>query len=212
MKAEVEAIRDAMLVARGMEIPDPPRPERGRGWIYFIRAGDEGPIKIGYTGGSPAKRLRELQTMSPHRLVLLGACEGSVAGERAWHARYAHCREVGEWFQTTTSLLEEIGLACEWRAEVCRMPPVKRPRITKLEPVIVAWIMGRAGQFFPDGRAMWSYGRIAKNLGRARRVKLSMYQVRRVVRRLSPELARKRGDRWHLDREGAKEKRAQGPL
>lgn len=46
--------------------------------IYFAQADGTELVKIGYTGGDPHKRLSELQTGCPHRLILLTAIEDAV--------------------------------------------------------------------------------------------------------------------------------------
>jgi len=76
--------------------------------IYFIQ--DEGTfhIKIGYTGGPAAKRLRELQVASPSGLVLLRAVPGDMDCERELHRRFDRYRVHGEWFQPAPALLRLI--------------------------------------------------------------------------------------------------------
>jgi hypothetical protein len=65
--------------------------------VYFIRAGKDGPVKVGFSTDFQ-QRLRELQTASPHELKLEAAVMGTPAVEawlhrerRRWHLR-------GEWF------------------------------------------------------------------------------------------------------------------
>lgn len=54
------------------------------GFVYFIQAEHGGPVKIGWAR-DPAKRLRELQTGSPHRLVVRATIAGALADEAALH-------------------------------------------------------------------------------------------------------------------------------
>ena len=60
-----------------------------------------GPVKVGVTG-TPLRRLEQLQTGSPHQLVLLHAfrCDVATAGrcERLIHKAFAPRNAVGEWF------------------------------------------------------------------------------------------------------------------
>ena len=74
--------------------------------VYFIRAGEDGPIKIGYTGGEIGKRLRALQCVSPLRLTLLATCEGSKKTEKRLHCEFRRYRLWGEWFRAAAELLE----------------------------------------------------------------------------------------------------------
>lgn len=73
--------------------------------IYFIREGEDGPIKIGTTSGDPLERLAKLRTGNPRPLRLLATMPGGPAEERALHARFASLRLEGEWFTATDRLL-----------------------------------------------------------------------------------------------------------
>lgn len=76
--------------------------------IYFAQAEGTDLLKIGYTGGDPAKRLGELQTGCPHKLVLVAAIEGSERDESGWHSEFAEERVSGEWFRLTARLTAAI--------------------------------------------------------------------------------------------------------
>jgi hypothetical protein len=74
--------------------------------LYFIQAGTDGPVKIGFTNGDPAGRLKELQVGSPIALRLLRTIDNAGMKVEAWfHARYADCRLVGEWFEFNPEML-----------------------------------------------------------------------------------------------------------
>lgn len=74
--------------------------------IYFIQADDPiNHIKIGFTDGDPAIRLRALQTGSSVPLRLLLSHPGTTADEAALHARFAAARLSGEWFRPTPAIL-----------------------------------------------------------------------------------------------------------
>jgi hypothetical protein len=66
--------------------------------IYFIKDTVTQEIKTGCSG-DPEKRLSELQTGNPHKLILLGAIRGNAAGEAQLHVRFARYRMEGEWFK-----------------------------------------------------------------------------------------------------------------
>ncbi len=76
-----------------------------KGYVYFIREGQDGPIKIGTTQGSPHTRQRAMQTGNSSDLVLLAAIPGDVALEKRLHERFAAVRMRGEWFEATAELL-----------------------------------------------------------------------------------------------------------
>jgi hypothetical protein len=80
--------------------------------VYFIRAKDGGPVKIG-SSIHLLLRLKQLQANSPVELELVAATEGSARFEREVHSRFQHCRLHGEWFEPIDELLNfmaEIGL------------------------------------------------------------------------------------------------------
>lgn len=75
--------------------------------IYFIRNIATGNIKIGFSD-TPKQRLKELQTGSADKLILMKTIEGEKEAEAALHARFASCQLEGEWFKPTDELLEFI--------------------------------------------------------------------------------------------------------
>ena len=83
------------------------RARRNKGWIYFVQAGPDGPIKIGWTV-DPQMRLAQLQTGSHIRLFILGAIEGSSAGESALQRQWSEYRIRGEWFEPTPEIIEFV--------------------------------------------------------------------------------------------------------
>jgi hypothetical protein len=65
--------------------------------VYFVQAGDDGPVKIGFSTDTQ-RRLKELQTASPAPLKLLAQVIGTPAIEAFVHKvlRKKHVR--GEWY------------------------------------------------------------------------------------------------------------------
>jgi hypothetical protein len=75
--------------------------------VYFVQA-DGGPIKIGLAA-NPRRRVADLQTSSPYPLRLVATLPGQGAmGESALHAKFAHLRMHGEWFEPAPELLAYI--------------------------------------------------------------------------------------------------------
>lgn len=66
-------------------------------FVYFVQAGDDGPVKIGLAK-EPLRRVSSLQTGSPVPLRLRHVVPGDHALERALHRRFAEARVAGEWF------------------------------------------------------------------------------------------------------------------
>lgn len=77
-------------------------------WVYFLRSGDEGPIKIGFTGTTPNTRLAALQTGNPEPLRLIGAVPGTKTDESRLHTRFSAAWVQGEWFRPVPELLAFI--------------------------------------------------------------------------------------------------------
>lgn len=81
------------------------------GWsfVYFIQAGENGPIKIGATG-DPSGRLRALRTANAAPLKCLLLLRGAEH-EPILHSLFASIRLQGEWFSPCddlTSFLQQM--------------------------------------------------------------------------------------------------------
>ncbi len=79
------------------------RPGKQVEWVYFIRRGEDGPIKIGWSR-SPVGRMAQLQTGQEVQLHLLAMAPGGSREESELHRRFASSRMVGEWFKATPML------------------------------------------------------------------------------------------------------------
>lgn len=79
-------------------------------FLYFIRCGERGPIKIGIAD-NPGARMAGLQVAHFLELRLMGTIAGGAEAEKAWHARFAKARIRGEWFEPTAELLAAIDAA-----------------------------------------------------------------------------------------------------
>lgn len=65
--------------------------------VYFIRLGDNGLVKIGYSI-DPTRRLMSLQTGFAGALSMMRTLSGGRAAERWLHGHFASLRVAGEWF------------------------------------------------------------------------------------------------------------------
>lgn len=72
--------------------------------IYFVQAGENGPVKIGYTH-MPEKRLRCMQANHYETLRLIRVTPGNRYGERRLHLRFSHLWIRGEWFYYSDEML-----------------------------------------------------------------------------------------------------------
>lgn len=75
--------------------------------IYFIQAGHDGPIKIGFTEQKAGTRPRidNLQCGNHLKLNLLSFCVGGKSKEKFIHDMFSKERIRGEWFWPTESVL-----------------------------------------------------------------------------------------------------------
>lgn len=87
------------------------------GWVYFIREGRKGPIKIGYAT-NPQTRIYNIQCGNPRALRFIGMVPGTRDDESEWHRLFARLRIGGEWFRPAHDLLSAID----------RLPKVTLPR------------------------------------------------------------------------------------
>lgn len=79
--------------------------------VYFVRAGADGPIKIGFTAGDVLRRIAGLRTACPSELIPLGTIDGDERCERDLHRRFSSARITGEWFSPEPSLVALIATA-----------------------------------------------------------------------------------------------------
>jgi hypothetical protein len=90
------------VVHHRKQLERPEKPDTTpRGFIYAMRAGEAGPVKIGFTTNQDTlrARVRDLQPGSADRLCILGIAVGSVRQEKLCHRALAEFRLEGEWFR-----------------------------------------------------------------------------------------------------------------
>ena len=71
--------------------------------IYFVTQGNEF-VKIGYTANKPEKRLYNLQTGNPHKLVLSLVIHGNKGYEKALHDMFSAHSVHLEWFHLSNDI------------------------------------------------------------------------------------------------------------
>lgn len=100
---------------RDISVPDQPTPrtpEQQREWerksfVYFVQAGDSGPIKIGHTRDVD-RRIASMRTGNHEELRLRLVVAGGWVTERELHRRFADAHKRGEWFHPAPELLDFI--------------------------------------------------------------------------------------------------------
>lgn len=90
--------------------------------VYFLSAGPDGPVKIGFTGADIRHRVARLQTGCPWKIEILALREGLPKHERMLHWKFRSARMTGEWFRRTDDLLEFARQLC---ASDFEWPPVE---------------------------------------------------------------------------------------
>lgn len=98
-----------------------------KGWVYFARLGDDGPIKIGH-GVNPRRRVASLTSLSPHVITLLAAmpCDDSFREEQSLHQKLAASRIKGEWF-AAGAVLNEMEQLAERFVPLDHLPALHAP-------------------------------------------------------------------------------------
>jgi hypothetical protein len=103
--------------------------------VYFIRAGDTGPVKIGWADDVEARR-KQLQVSNHALLRIIRTIECGRQAEGWMHEYFAARRLEGEWFQFDTEMLviepPDLGppkanwraRKAAWRAKKATMRPV----------------------------------------------------------------------------------------
>lgn len=81
--------------------------------VYFIQAGENGPIKIGHTVDVRA-RLKNLQTAHYETLGVIAWWAGTRDDEAAAHAALATHRIRGEWFHPADEVYRYAMLRLPW--------------------------------------------------------------------------------------------------
>lgn len=103
----------------------------GRMTIYFIRKGEAGPIKIGYTASAdPSKRMRQLQTGQEDRLILLGSIDGTIDDEQSLHKEFAYYRLEGEWFRSASELVKTVQYLIEEKKPWYHARQIRQHRVS----------------------------------------------------------------------------------
>ena len=72
--------------------------------VYIIRAGENGPVKIGFTSNMPS-RLAYLKAAHYEELRVLRVLDLGIGAEGWMHRRFAHAHIRGEWFHFLPEML-----------------------------------------------------------------------------------------------------------
>jgi hypothetical protein len=100
-----------------------PPAQPGQTWIYFIKSGSY--VKIGQAR-NPIRRLADLQTSHPKRLVLLAAFQAPMHLERRIHDHFIESHQGGEWFYATAELRDLANLIAKGELDAAGLEPQLR--------------------------------------------------------------------------------------
>lgn len=130
--------------------------------VYFIRMGEDGPVKIGYTNNTAQRRMAHYRTMLPYEPMLLGIIETDHPRmmERLWHRRFRHLRLRNEWYRPEPELLGAIRANATVVPFKRQKPQDNRPHWEKFPDVpsgglmLVLWMEKRGIGLADMGRTM----------------------------------------------------------
>ena len=112
MRDEMKAVRNSPELKALRNLGKATSPKGGRptgGTVYFMQGAGGGCIKIGFTGGHPELRRRDLQTGSPIDLKIIHHVKGSRNDEAWAHHHFRNSHSHGEWFWPSRDLMEFIA-------------------------------------------------------------------------------------------------------
>lgn len=112
--------------------------------VYFVRAGDDGPIKIGVAIDA-FDRVKDLQTAHWQQLNIVRTIPGDVMEEQRLHRYYKDKRIRGEWYRFCPTMLEIL-------------PSNIVEPLTPMSPVVsqIAALEARATSQAIDVPAIWA--------------------------------------------------------
>lgn len=90
--------------------------------VYMIRAGETGPVKIGYSV-YPWGRLAELQVAHYETLRIVRLFEGGEPEEASLHIRFADLYLRGEWHSFSRLMMGDVGLVEIKPEAIPELPP-----------------------------------------------------------------------------------------
>jgi len=91
--------------------------------IYFIQAGDDGPVKIGWSRNAE-RRLRDLDRQMPWKLHLRRTIEAPRDYETRLHTHFREHHIRGEWFRPAPEI--QAVMDGEFPADICEWPLLLR--------------------------------------------------------------------------------------
>lgn len=104
--------------------------------VYILRAGDSGPVKIGFTSQTTPSfvvdRFNALQTGNHELLQLIRLLDGGADLEQALFQRFAHLRLHRSWYRFDDAMLGDLG-APEWhRRHLIRWPTLSHKEAARV--------------------------------------------------------------------------------
>lgn len=85
-----------------------------KGYVYFIQAGIDGPIKIGFSKTDPSRRMGQLQAGCPWELRLLGFIPGTKFDEKLLQEKFSQFNIRREWFRPEIDIGKILSPGFVW--------------------------------------------------------------------------------------------------
>lgn len=82
------------------------------GWVYFMAGVGTGLVKIGFSK-SPDSRLKTMSQQSAITYKIITAVPGTFQDEKAFHGKFRHLHETGEWFRYNEELYQHVKQLAE---------------------------------------------------------------------------------------------------
>jgi hypothetical protein len=143
--------------------------------VYFIQAGDGGPIKIGHAT-NVRRRVAALRTACPAEILALGYIDGDEKDEQALHRQFNGDRVRGEWFRSSSALLAVVAEATPIATRKARQPIAPPPLLDiPFESMTIPqhldqarrWLLTEISEFIAERRITEkTFGRLAVNDGK----------------------------------------------
>ena len=122
--------------------------------VYFIQAGLDGPVKIGWSRVVP-RRLQELQRVHYEELRLLAEIPGGASREEELHAQFQSSHLRGEWFRPSSELLSFIENPTDIVSVVQKVRKTYKSKASEPHPKLVPLLEKHGlthSQFIARGR------------------------------------------------------------
>ena len=122
--------------------------------VYFARAGNNGPVKIGYTSGLLINRIHNIQSSNAEDLVVLREYpKGTLEHEKFFHRKFEKSRIAREWFKYDPEIAIFLGDLSDFdRMTLFQIRLFEDEELQKIASgYLVSWLHSRAELSYYQG-------------------------------------------------------------